>query len=99
MCRPRTPASCGAAWPLGRSAGHLRVPHRRPRRDRAVLSPVRSWLEAVADPPHGGDEARPGGIFFDLLAHPAHVHGDGAGVDVLGGAPDELEQPLAVEDL
>ena len=42
---------------------------------------------------------RIGGIAFDLFTQAAHVHGDGAGIDVIGHAPHALQQLIAREDL
>ena len=51
---------------------------------RSLMSP----LESIADPAHGDDARRVGGIGLDLLAQPAHVHIERVGVAIKVGPPD-----------
>ena len=80
--RRRRQRACRAATGDGHEHDEReRQPERRP-----------SWLEPVADAPHGHQMRGLGGIVLDLLAQPADVDRDRGGVAVPGEVPDRLEQ-------
>jgi hypothetical protein len=79
------PTPAGAIKSLDLGARDMRAPARR----------AHSRLKPVADPPHGLDVARLGGVVLDFRAKPADVDGDGRCVCVEGVLPDRMHQLIA----
>src|SRR5215470_14912231 len=71
---------------------------RPPRAARCGTGDGPSWVEPVADAPHGDEVAWLRRVALDLLAQSTDVNGDGCRVAV-GEPPDALEELLAPEHL